>query len=91
MTERMTRAEVERYVELVKSAAEREGLTDIAYGGHVKFADLYLQGAYGTYRLTTGNADVGSARGLREVHTFLQGIYAGIDAIRHSRVERDSR
>ncbi len=87
---RITRAEVERQIESVKAAAVNVSATQITYGGAL-FAELHLYGAYGTWWLqaghgdgTGGTSDVGTARGLREVSTFLHGLHSGLDAVRYS-------
>ena len=91
---RITRADVERRLELVKSAAAREGLTTVNYGG-AAFDSLYIQGWNGTYSLLgkrpgeTGVAYEPTPRGLREIDTFLRGMYDGVDAARHSRKMSD--
>ena len=86
---RITRADVEQRLRVVKSAAEREGLTTVNYGG-ATFDSLYIWGGNGTYSLLgnrpgeTGTSYDAWPRGLREIDTFLRGMYDGIDAIRHT-------
>jgi hypothetical protein len=88
---RITRADVERQVESVKAAAVNVGAVQLTYSGGL-FSELYLQGAYGTYMLQAGTdyghkggaVDVGTARGLRDISTFLHGLHTGLDSIRYT-------
>ena len=86
---RIIRADVEQRLRVVKSAAAREGLVTVNYGG-ATFDSLHIWGANGTYSLIgnrpgeTGSSYDAWPRGLREIDTFLRGMYDGIDAARHT-------
>ena len=86
--ERISRADVEQRLRVVKSAAAQAGLVTIDHTG-ATFDELYLQGANGTYYLIanrpgeTGSSYTAEPRGLREIDTFLRGMYDGVDAARH--------
>jgi len=84
---RITRAEVERRIETVKHVAASEGIDRITYGGQL-YSALFLQGLNGTYKLTTGGADVGPARGLRECYAYLGAMIDTLETIRYTRTFR---
>ena len=87
--QRIIRADVEQRLRVVKSAAAREGLVTVNHGG-ATFDSLYIYGANSTYSLIgnrpgeTGSSYDAWPRGLREIDTFLRGMYDGIDAAQHT-------
>ena len=86
--ERISRADVEQRLRVVKSAAKQAGLVTINHAG-ATFDSLYIYGAYGTYSLLanrpgeSGTSYDAFPRGLREIDLYLRGMYEGVDAARH--------